>query len=311
MNLQEALTDKELVKILGRRHIYALLDELYPDKNFALFELAQRTRLDLGNLSKAFTMLEGNGLIETWGEERERGRPFRYAKLTVKAQRLIASIKRETQPEEKVELEEWQIDELIKTIRDSGLSENLSKLAAHEFFCFCQKDPVYMTSKENVKQLFEEVVTNPTRYDGEIGELLRASISSFYQLVTNENRMDWAVTKLYPKFIHYMENGEEKDEIRAWAAKSVGDVARVGPDPAKKKEAEDKLFDVYFADDTKPESRLCEELRQQLEWLTSKPLFQKVQKKTNSQDPTEKAKAEMLLNGMIKAFLEARKIMEA
>lgn len=310
MTLQEGLglTDKKLVKILGRRNIYTILDELYPDKKFALTKLAQRTeldignKLDIGNLSKTLTMLEGNGLVETWEEERERGRPFRYAKLTVKAQRLIASIKRETQPEEKVELEEWQIDELIKTIRDSGLSENLSKLAAHEFFRFCQKDSGYMTSKENVKQLFEEVVTNPTRYDGEIGELLRSSISSFYQLVTNEERMDWVVTKLYPEFMRHMENGEEKDEIRAWAAKCVGDVARVCPDPAKKKEAEDKLFDVYFADVTKPESHLCEELRQQLEWLTSKPLFQKVQKKAKSQDPKEKAKAEVILEEMIKRF---------
>jgi DNA-binding MarR family transcriptional regulator len=295
------LTGKELAKILARR--FVIFDELYPDKEYTLTELAERTKLDVGNLSTYLTVLEDNGLIETKEKERQRGRPFRYARLTEKAQKLAAPFKQVTQAVGTVEPDEWKIDELVKAIRESGLGENLRKLAANEFFKLCQEDIVFMTSKEKVKRLFEEVVTNPTVYNGEIGELLRVSVSSFFnQLGANKETRHWVVTELYPHFARHLENKGEKDEIRVWAAKHVGNIAKASVDLAKKKEAEDKLFEVYFAEDTKPESLLYEELKQQLVWLASKRLFERVEEKAKSQDKREEARAGMILEGMIKGF---------
>jgi DNA-binding PadR family transcriptional regulator len=305
MPLQEALTDLELVIILGRTHarLYKILDALYPDKRLNLMELQEMTKFDMGNLSRTLTKLENYQLIETTSEESTHGKPFRYAKLTKNTQMLLGMIKMVTLPKMKVEIEDWQIAELIKVIKNPSASRNLSRMAAQQFQSLCQKDPIYMTGKENVKKFFEEVVANPHNYEEETGKLLRASIlSSFHQLVTNEKTRDWSLESLYPQLITHMENKNESDEIRTWAAAQVGDVARLCRRPAKRKEAEDKLFDLYFSEDAKPESHLFEELKQQLVYLTSKPLFERVQKKAESSNSKEKARAETILEAMLASF---------
>jgi predicted transcriptional regulator with HTH domain len=101
MTSPDQLNGKKLARIIDLR--YEILETLYPDKEFTLTELHEKTRIDTGNLSK---MVKGaknirglldlklpndEALIEAREMERERGRPFKYIRLTESGKRIVSS----------------------------------------------------------------------------------------------------------------------------------------------------------------------------------------------------------------------------
>ena len=157
-----------------------------------------------------------------------------------------------------------------------------------------------MIEKENVRKLFEEVAANPLRYGEKIDERLRTSVSSsFNQLLNDEKWSNWVLKELYPLLVQHMENRKTAIEVRVWALKRVGDVARQKLNQAENNEAENKLIKIWFAGDTDPDDKLGKEVKLQLLWLASKLLFKKVRVKVESKDTMEKMKAEELLKDII------------
>jgi predicted transcriptional regulator with HTH domain len=101
MTSPHQLDGKKLAKLVDLR--YEILEALYPDKDFTLTELHEKTGIDTGNLSK---MVEGaknirgllnlklpndEALIEAREVKRERGRPFKYIRLTESGKRVVSS----------------------------------------------------------------------------------------------------------------------------------------------------------------------------------------------------------------------------
>jgi len=284
--------------VVGKR--YEVLKALYPDREYTLTDLATEIKMDQGNLSRYVAELEDKGLIETRMEERERGRPLKYSKLTENAWRILRSMLLTVQPLNEEKPQEWQINKVVDTLKDPDFSNDLRESVVHIFFSFCQKDPVYMIENENVKKLFEEVVANPLIYGEKIEEKLRASVSfSFNRLLNDEKWSSWISGELYPLFVQHMENREVDIKVRLWAIKKVGDVARLSLDQSKKNNAENKLIEIWFAGDTEPDSNLGKEVKKQVLWLTSKTLFETVYEKTKSKDSVEKTKAESLIKDII------------
>ncbi len=92
---------KKLARLVELR--YEILETLYPDREFTLTELSKETGIDTGNLSKMVAgaknmrgLLElklpnDEALIEAREVERERGRPFKYIKLTESGKRIVSS----------------------------------------------------------------------------------------------------------------------------------------------------------------------------------------------------------------------------
>lgn len=67
-------------------------------------------------------------------------------------------------------------------------------------------------------------------------------------------------------------------------------------EPSLKGEAEKRFFEIWFSNETEPNSELGKEVKQQLVALASKPLFEKVRAKAKEQET--KSKAEILLKGL-------------
>jgi len=131
------VTDEELVRIVYRR--YRILKDLHPDREYSLTDLVETTGMDKGNLSKYIHKLEKDWkLVKTREEESERGRPFKYIRLTESAKRIVASVIDAAQPKPKTKLEEWQVNELLDILEDSNLSEDLRLSYADTFHKLCR-----------------------------------------------------------------------------------------------------------------------------------------------------------------------------
>ena len=297
------IDDKELVKIIYRR--YEILKELFPDREYTLTELANRVGIDSGNLSRYITSLERNKLVRSEEKERERGRPFRYVKLTDGVKKIIASFIEATQqkPEKKTEMEQWKIDMYINMMKDSELSDELRYSVANRFFGLFGPSENFasLVRLKRVQELFEETIANPP-IDNKVGERLRATVrSSMARLVHDEKTRRWVLEKLYPHLIKHVEDSEDQT-IWKWALSMIGDIARLADDPKIRNSMIDKIFAIYFNEDIALDIKREEIARNELAWLASdskKLLFERIVTKAKSANPIVRERAEALLKELI------------
>jgi len=134
-------------------------------------------------------------------------------------------------------------------------------------------------------------------------DLMKAVSAVLRYAPRDKKRSDWVLRKLYPVFIKSMENEKTDQEIRVWAAKRVGRIAISGAHLFKTGEVEKKFREIWFSDDTDPESDLGKEMKQQLVDLASKRLFENVRARAKNQDSKVKTKAEILLKGLKECLL--------
>jgi hypothetical protein len=88
------------------------------------------------------------------------------------------------------------------------------------------------------------------------------------------------VQKLYPAFVKKFEDKEASEDTRVRATARIGQIASLGSAAPLKREAEKKLLEIWFSNDTKVDRRLGNELTQQLACLCSKHLFEEVKTKS-------------------------------
>lgn len=111
------------------------------------------------------------------------------------------------------------------------------------------------------------------------------------------------VQRLYPTLVKKMEDKKAGEETRLRAVARIGQIASLGPEALVKREAEKKLLEIWFSDDTEVESKLGNELRQQLACLCSIHLFEQVKTRAKGSDKNAKAKAEVLLKELKECLL--------
>lgn len=293
------VTDEEIVRIVGRR--YRILKELYPDEEYNLTDLAETTGMDKGNLSKYIHKLEKDWkLVKTREGESERGRPFKYIRLTESAKRIVASMIDATQPKPEAKLEEWQINELLDILEDSNLSEDLRLSYADTFHKLCRDYLDDVIKSERSQRLLERVVTSPS--PDKVGEKLRSSLSVVWgNLVKDKKWSSWTLT-LYPTFIKHMSDKETNENIRKWSMQRIGEVARLSLEPSIKEPAKKKLLEICFSNDMDLDSELGKEVKQQIVWL-GRYAFKDVKLRAKDENPKAKAKAESLLKELRECLL--------
>jgi len=293
-----------LAKLLGKKHRYAILLEMYPDKKSYVTELASALDIDRRNLGRYLEELRKKDLVIFTEEQRlVGGKPYRYYHLTDSGKKIVFTFIDVTTEANGLEPEKWQIDKLVQLLKDEMLSDNLREITVHRFFSFCQDNPIHMTENEKVRKIFEDTVENPTQFDEKVGGRLRASVStSFPRLLADNDKGKWALAKLYPSIVRCLEDKTKDDKIRTWALRLIGDACRIVSDQRMQKEAREKIFEIYFSSETNSDSKLGEEAKRELLELTSKDLFEKVHEKAQSDDKLEKIKAETLIEEMIKSF---------
>ena len=100
-----------------------------------------------------------------------------------------------------------------------------------------------------------------------------------------------------------MEDEAVNQEIRVWATRQIGKIAGSSMDLPKRIKVEKKFLDIWYDDNTDPESDLGKKLEQQLVDLASRRLFENVRGKATDKNLEVKAKAEILLKRLKECLL--------
>jgi DNA-binding HxlR family transcriptional regulator len=145
---------EDLAKLLGKKHRYVILLEMYPAEKSYVTELASALDIDRRNLGRYLEGLQKADLVIFNEEKRmEGGKPYRYYCLTESGRKIVSVFTNVTTKVTKLKPEKWQIDKIIGLLKNEKLSANLREIAVHRFFSFCQEDPVYLTKDKKVKKM--------------------------------------------------------------------------------------------------------------------------------------------------------------
>jgi DNA-binding PadR family transcriptional regulator len=266
--------------------------------------LADRGKeVNLGSLSRLVTKLENKGLMQTSEEDRAQGRPLRKCQATNKALRIVRVVEEVVKHEEsKRGFEEWQIEALIEVLEDAELSEELRLHYSESFHSRCGEYPADMLKHDKVRVLIERVVTNPLQ-DGIMRSIWRSVDKLLPYALRSTEWSGWVLEKLYPRFVEFMMNKEMEEDLRKWASRLVGTVYSQSQDPAVKNDAKEKLFTIWFSEDTDPEVGLGQTVHAELSGMVSKEFFEFIKEKAKNRDPSIRTKAEILLKGFTGYFL--------
>jgi len=169
---------------------YQILRQLYPDNEIPLGELADRTRIDDGNLSRYVIELSKKGLLSVRSEkgERSRGKPRKMVRLTEASRgfvdalvKLAGSVPASLEPADTND-----IDFYLETMEDSHNVE-AQKMAAEEFRALCHNHLVMHDDRVLPflrKRIFDQ------KYRALQEELLNALLGIVRNATGDEKRAD-------------------------------------------------------------------------------------------------------------------------
>lgn len=287
----------ECLELIGKR--WNILMKLYERKRY-VNELAGELHKSPPQISKELKELKNNGLVEY---EQKEGKRLKYYYLTDSAKKILAAVTVATRSEPEETLEKWQVDEFLSILEDQSLSDELRQSYSEGFHSICAEHPKQVIGNMKARKLLEKVVANPL-YD-KVTQGLMISVSTILEHVSRlENGRKWVSETLYPVFFRNMKNKNEK--IQVWAIRMVGKMASSNINLSVKRDAEKEFLDIWFSDETDPNSKLREAVRLQLMKLVSKRLFENVRARAKSQK--DKAKAEALLEALKTCLLPKRSV---
>lgn len=286
----------ESLELIGKRwNIFEKLSQ----KKYYVTELAIELEKKPPEISNNLKQLEKSGLVE---HEQKEGERRKYYYISDYTSRILSAVKQATQPKPEAKLEKWQINEFLNILEDQNLSDNLRLSYSNSFYHICSEHPIEVITHKEARRLFEKVAADPF-HDSAREDLMRSVSAILPHASRDEKWSGWVLRELYPVFVESMENEKADQEIRVWATRKVGRIASSSAHLSKTGEVEKKFLEIWFSDDTDPESELGKEVKQQLIDLTSKRLFENVRAKAKHQDPKVKTKAEILLKGLKECLL--------
>ena len=274
------------IELMGRR--WSILQRL-SQRKYYVSELAKELGKSPPEISKNLKELEENGLVR-W---EQKGGLLKYYYVSDYAKRFLTAVSALPARKPKEKLEVWQINEFLDILEDPSLSEDLRLFYSNSFHDICDRYPIEVVSHNRARTFFEEIVADPLR--DKVREDLKRSVSAVlpYALRHVEWK-NWVLEKLYPVFVENVEN--KNGEIRVWVVTKIGQIASI--ESSVKHKTKDKFLEIWFSDDTDPDSKIGKEVKQKLVDLASKSLFEDVRSKARNQDVKVKAKAEILLKGL-------------
>ncbi len=283
----------ESIKLIARR--WNIFEKLSQNKYY-MSELAEALGKSKPEISKHLKELKKNGLLEC--KEKE-GR--KYYHVSDYAKNILTAINQVTPLKPKKSLDDWQMNEFLNILEDQNLSDDVRLFYSKCFQCICSNYPTEVISNKRVQRLFEKVAADPF-YD-EARKGLMSSLSTILRKLHHKEGTNWVLKKLYPIFLKNMEDKEVNQKIRAWAMCQIGKIAMSAIGLPKKIEAEKKFLEIWYDNNTEPESGTGEEVKKQIVALASRRLFKNVMSKAKDRNPKVKAKAEILLKSLNECLL--------
>ena len=276
----------ERIELLGRR--WEILEKL-SERKYYVNELARDLKKHPSEISKNLNELQRNGLVEHEQKEGGKLKYYHTSDYTKKIQVAIAQI---SEPKTEGKIEEWQIDLLVDILEDENLSEDLRLSYAKSFHRISSEYPKEVINCERAQDLFENVAKNPS--EDKITEEIKRSLSAVLRGLRKEWSR-WVLEKLYPIFFRNMEEKRSNEGTRLWAIKMVGQIASLDINRLIKAKARNRFLEIWFSNETHPESDLGTQLVQQLADMKSKNLFEVTRRKAIGENAKVKKKAEILL----------------
>lgn len=271
-------------------------------KKYYVHELSDELGKKAPQTSRELKELEEKGLVE---HKEEKGDNHKYYYASDYAERILNAVTQVTKPEPKRPFKEWLIDEFLCILEDEKLSERLRRGYSDSFYRFCIEQSEEILSNKRARKYLEDIVANPFRYD-EIN--LKRFVSAVLKYALNhEEWSDWIRISLYPIFVNNAKIGNA--EVRAWSVEKMGEIVNsvTGLNGKSKTEVmtsfEELVSDMWFSQDTDPDSNLGRVVMRLLTGMASRSLFEKAREKAKVSDEKVRSKAEKLLEGLKDNFM--------
>jgi DNA-binding transcriptional regulator GbsR (MarR family) len=291
------MKNAKAIELLGKRS--DIFDKLL-QKKFYVSELAKELGKHKPEISKHLRELKDNGLVE---HKQKKGERLKYYHVNEYAKKILEAINQVTQPIElgPKKIEEWQINEFLNVLEDADLSDDVRLSYSNAFHSVCTEQPTEIIDHERVQRLFEKVADDPF-HDKFTGDLTRSVSTTLRHALQDEKGSKWVTTRLYPILIKNV--GNKNEENRTWTIRQLGKIASLSRELVKK-EVIEKFLQIWFSDDTEPNSKSGKEVKQQLADFASKELFKNVKAKAKDPNTKVKEKAEILFKELTQ-FLKPR-----
>jgi DNA-binding MarR family transcriptional regulator len=292
MEVDESLA--ELLVLLGKR--FNILLRL-SKKKYYVSDLAKELHRHASQISMELKELEKRKLLKS---EQKAGERRKYYELSEYGKMIVLAISHAAQPIAEGKLENRQLDRLLRILEDKKLSDNLRKSYSASFLRVCREHPREVMDNVEARKLLVEVIEGS--FDGAVGESLRGSVSAILLFALRVDEWsEWISRTIYPVLIENLRS--ENQEIKLWSMKRLGQIAGLSVKPSLRHKIEEKFFEIWFSGETDSESGIGETVVEQIVYLFSNGLFEKVMAKTKN--AKDKEKAEILLE-KLKEFLMPR-----
>lgn len=294
---------KDLAKLVSRR--FDILHSLYPDKELYISQLAQNLSQNLGNISRYVEELRQRGLIKVQERKKPKGggKPRRFCALTISSRKILSPILETTKPKlEEKELQESQVNMLIDVLEDHNLTQDFRGFIAEKLSELAVRNATPLITQERVRDLFEQIVTNPPSTDKDkVGKHLLSCLSiSIPQILVDDEVKEWFFSKIYKRLFTLMSHPRKEEKIRRWAMANISKVAMSLDDSNLRNKTIDRFLEIYFKDANGLSNAVKDELAK-FKQKSQDEIIRKVRSETDK--PEKRTKAEALLKELISLWL--------
>lgn len=156
---------------------YDILFSLFPNEELFLNQLANKLKMDDGNLSKEIKRLEEFGLVSSNYVPRERGRPRRFIRLTELGKKIIGDFLEGVLSTQTIQFADSEDLHFYMAMMDSGEGMEKQNLASEEFEIICRD--YIVKHDEKLLSFIEEKIQDPN-YEHILINLLNALLNMIH-----------------------------------------------------------------------------------------------------------------------------------
>jgi DNA-binding MarR family transcriptional regulator len=288
---------RALAKLVGQR--FDILQQLYPDKELCLTNLAEKTGLNPANISRYVKKLETEELISVKEIEKDTGgKPYKNCSLTYNGRETL-------EPYMRMERDDGAApspDEIrlsFEMVEDRSLSEDFREFIAAKLSDLAIRHADRLIERDKARELFKQTVHDPCPTDDvRVGKQLMYLLSHSIpeMLVTKKNR-EWFLQNIYSPLFEKMADEKQALEIRQWAIGNISRAATLMNDTSYRYDAFEKLMKIYYGKSPELSKTVKEELLK-FEPSCRGEILKKIREQI-AKEPEKTARAEALMKELV------------
>jgi DNA-binding MarR family transcriptional regulator len=249
-----------LAKLVGQR--FCILQQLYPNQELCLTELAKKTGLDLANISRYVRKLESAELVSIRKTENNAGgTPFSTCSITYKGREIVEPIMRAERENGNTPSPD-EINLSIEMLQEKKLTEGFRKFIAAKLSDLAIKHADKLIEQDEVKELFKDTVKKPfpTDYSPIKNQLMSLLTHSIPGMLAQKKNREWFLQNIHQPLFDKISDEEQALETRQWAISIISRVVGLMNDTNYRSRVFEKLIDIYYGKPTELANTVKEEL---------------------------------------------------